>query len=315
MCALQTSKRGEEDRDVMQKHIPVLLEEAIDALNIKADGVYVDGTLGCAGHAQVILENLGLQGLLIGIDRDQDALKEARRVLVSYEGRVKYVHGNYSNILEILDGEGISKIDGILVDFGVSSLQLDEGERGFSFMKEARLDMRMDQSKGMCAEDVVNSLPEKELADVIYQFGEEGRSRKIARFIVKARRRKRIETTLELADVIQKAHGRRSKIHPATKTFQALRIYVNDELAHIDQFLEDSMTALKSEGRLCVMAYHSLEDRRVKQTFRTWAKEGKVALLTRKAILASREEIKRNKRSRSVRLRVCEALNKSSDLG
>jgi 16S rRNA (cytosine1402-N4)-methyltransferase len=182
-------------------------------------------------------------------------------------------------------------------------------------MKEARLDMRMDQSKGMCAEDVVNSLPEKELADVIYQFGEEGRSRKIARFIVKARRRKRIETTLELADVIQKAHGRRSKIHPATKTFQALRIYVNDELAHIDQFLEDSMTALKSEGRLCVMAYHSLEDRRVKQTFRTWAKEGKVALLTRKAILASREEIKRNKRSRSVRLRVCEALNKSSDLG
>ncbi len=292
----------------MQKHIPVLFDEVLDALAVQSGGVFVDGTVGCAGHAQAILKKTGPDGCVIGIDRDQEALAIAKEQLRAVEGTSHCVWGNYSEIKSVLDQMNISAVDGILVDLGVSSLQLDEGERGFSFMKDAALDMRMNRSEGPSAANLVSQLSEQELANTIYQYGDERRSRRIAKLVVETRRRHPIETTTELADLVVRAYGRRGKIHPATRTFQALRIAVNQELDHLDRFLTDSLFCLKPRGRLCVISYHSLEDRRVKVQFREWSKQGLCQLLTKKPIVPSVEEIKHNKRSRSAKMRVCERL-------
>ena len=290
------------------KHKPVLLNECIEGLNIKPDGIYVDGTLGGAGHSKEILKRLDKnRGILIGIDRDEEALQAAKKKLEEYEN-VKYVHGNHDDIKEILEDLQIEKVDGILLDLGVSSYQLDERNRGFSYLGSNELDMRMDKSQRLTAMEVVNNYKEEHLANIIYEYGEERFSRNIARNICIERRKKKIETTDELVKIIEKSIPRLNpkEGHPAKRTFQAIRIEV-----------------LKPEGRLCVITFHSLEDRAVKQAMNRakgmctcpkdipycvcGAKElGKV--ITRKPIVASEEEQKENSRSKSAKLRIFEKI-------
>ena len=305
------------------KHVSVLLNECLDALNIKDDGIYVDCTLGGAGHSSHILQRLSKDGLLVGIDQDTDALKAAGERLKEYENK-KLVHNNFHNIDSILEELDIPKVDGILMDLGVSSYQLDEGERGFSYMKDAPLDMRMNRDREFSAYDVVNSYSMEDLWRIIRDYGEEKFAKRIAEFIVNRREEKPIETTLELVDIIKAAipaKARREGPHPAKRTFQAIRIEVNGELEILNKAIEDGVNRLNKGGRMAIITFHSLEDRIVKLKFRELAnpctcpkefpicvcgKKPLVKLISRKAIDPSKEEVEENPRSRSAKLRVIE---------
>ena len=305
------------------KHVSVLLEECMEALNIKENGIYVDCTLGGAGHTKEILKKLR-DGKLIGIDQDTDALNNARDILKDYDN-VVLVHSNFENIGKIIEEHAPQGVDGILMDLGVSSYQLDEGERGFSYMKDAPLDMRMNREDVLSAYDVVNGYEEADIARVIRDYGEEKFAKRIAGFIVKAREEKPIATTHELVDIIKAAipaKARREGPHPAKRTFQAIRIEVNRELTIIRDTILDAVEGLKPEGRLAIITFHSLEDRIVKNTYKELmspctcptsmpcicGKTATVKILTRKPILPGEEEIEENPRSRSAKLRVLEKI-------
>lgn len=307
-------------------HKPVLLDECIKELHIKPNGIYVDGTLGGAGHSKKILQQLSKNGLLIGIDRDEEALKAAKETLNQYSN-VKYIHGNHDNIQNILSDLGIDQVDGILLDLGVSSYQLDEKARGFSYIGNAKLDMRMDKAQELTAEDVINSYTEEELAKILFEYGEEKFSRIIAKNICMQRKKSRIETTQELVNIIQESipKSKQHDGHPAKRTFQAIRIEVNNEIKPLFITIQNSIKVLKQEGRLAVITFHSLEDRAVKEAM--IEAEGKCTcpkdlpycichyqslgkMITKKPILPSEEEQEKNSRSKSAKLRVFERRNK-----
>ena len=304
------------------KHEPVLLEETINGLNIKQNGIYVDGTLGGAGHSKEILKQLSSKGLLVGIDRDEEALKAAKENLKEFEN-VKYIHGNHDEITEILESLDIKEVDGILLDLGVSSYQLDERNRGFSYLGNNELDMRMDKTQPLTAKKVVNTYSEEELANIIYEYGEERFSRQIARKICEYRKNKEIETTEELVNIIEKSMPAFAKKdgHPAKRTFQAIRIEVNDEIKPLYNTVRNCIKLLKPGGRLCIITFHSLEDRAVKNAYIdaqgkcTCPKdlpycvcgaisEGKI--INKKPIIATEKEQEENSRSKSAKLRIFE---------
>ncbi len=306
-------------------HISVLLQECIDGLAIKPDGIYVDGTLGGAGHSSQIAARL-TSGRLIGIDRDPVALKAAGERLAPYADRVTLVHSNFCQIKQVLTELGVEGVDGILLDLGVSSPQLDEASRGFSYMADAPLDMRMNNEDPLSAYDVVNTWEHSELKRILYDYGEERYAPQIASAICCRREQKPIETTFELVDVIRSAMppaALREKQHPAKRSFQAIRIAVNDELGSVEKVMKDAIPCLNSGGRLAIITFHSLEDRIVKKGMAA-AAEGctcppsfpvcicgnkpKVKLVSRKPIVATDEELAVNPRSRSAKLRVCEKL-------
>ena len=306
------------------KHKPVLLEETIQGLNIKENGIYVDGTLGGAGHSKEILKRLSPKGLLVGIDKDEDALKAAKENLKDFQN-VKYIHGNHDEIDEIFRRIGIEEVDGILLDLGVSSYQLDERERGFSYLGNNELDMRMDQTQKLTAKEVVNTYSEEKLANIIYEYGEERFSRQISRKICEYRKNKEIETTEELVQIIEKAMPTFAKKegHPAKRTFQAIRIEVNDEIRPLYNTVCSCIKHLKSGGRLCIITFHSLEDRAVKNAYSdaegkcTCPKdlpycvcgaksEGKI--INKKPIIATEEEQAENSRAKSAKLRIFEKI-------
>ena len=304
-------------------HVSVLLDECIEGLNIKPDGIYVDGTLGGAGHSSQIAKRLTI-GRLIGIDRDPVALKAAGERLAPYADRVTLVHSNFCEIAQVLEDLNIEGVDGILLDLGVSSPQLDDGSRGFSYMADAPLDMRMNSEDTLSAYDVVNSWSFEELKRILFDYGEERYAPKIASAICKKREEKPIETTLELVDVIRgamPAQALREKQHPAKRSFQAIRIAVNDELGSVEKIMKDAIPCLNHGGRLAVFTFHSLEDRIVKTAMASAAKgctcppsfpvcvcgkKPQVQVITRKPIVSTDEELERNPRARSAKLRVCE---------
>ncbi len=306
-------------------HVSVLLEECIQALNIKPDGIYVDGTLGGAGHSSRIAALL-TTGRLIGIDRDPVALEAAGKRLEPWKDRVTLVHSNFCQMDQALDSLGIEKVDGILLDLGVSSPQLDDGERGFSYMVDAPLDMRMNGEDALDAHCVVNTWSYEELKRILYDYGEERYAPQIAAAICRRREQKPIETTLELVDIIRSAmpaSALREKQHPAKRSFQAIRIAVNDELGAVSMAMEKAIPRLNPGGRLAVITFHSLEDRIVKNAMNAAAKgctcppnfpvcvcgkKPQVVCLTRKPIVSGEEELERNPRARSAKLRVCEKL-------
>lgn len=307
-------------------HISVLLNECIDNLNIRPDGIYVDGTMGGGGHSLGIAKRL-TTGRLICIDQDPNAHEAAGKRLAEYKDRITFVRDNFGNIKSILDSLGIEKIDGMLLDIGVSSHQLDEAERGFSYQQDAPLDMRMNPDRPFSAYDVVNGYDEDELDRVIFTYGEERWARRIAQFIVKEREAKPIETTGELVDIIKKAvpkGARKDGPHPAKRTFQAIRIEVNGELEVLQRAIDDVAARLAVGGRLCIITFHSLEDRIVKEAFRkqenpcicppqfpvcVCGKKPLGRVITRKPILPSKEELEENPRSRSAKLRVLEGVS------
>ena len=306
------------------KHIPVLLKETIEGLNIKPDGIYVDGTIGGAGHSKEIIKKLSPKGILIGIDKDEEALKAAENNLKGYKN-YKLVHGNHDNIKEILEEIGIDKVDGILLDLGVSSYQLDEKTRGFSYISDNKLDMRMDRNQKLSAYDVVNKYDEQRLADIIYKYGEEKYARKIAKSICILRKNKPIETTKELVEIIEKNLPKTKEGHPAKKTFQAIRIEVNNEIEPLYNTVKESIECLKEGGRLCIITFHSLEDRAVKEAYID--SQGKCTcpkdlpycicggkslgkIITKKPIEASIKEKETNPRSKSAKLRIFEKKEK-----
>ena len=306
-------------------HVSVLLEECLEGLNIKPDGIYVDGTLGGAGHSSQIVKRL-TTGRHIGIDRDPVALKAAGERLAPFGDKVTLVHSNFCEIKQVLEELDIEGVDGILLDLGVSSPQLDDGSRGFSYMADAPLDMRMNSEDTMSAYDVVNTWSQEELKRILYDYGEERYAPRIAAAICSRRAEKPIETTLELVDVIRSAmpaQALREKQHPAKRSFQAIRIAVNDELGSVEKVMRDAIPCLNPGGRLAVITFHSLEDRIVKNAMADAAKgctcppnfpvcvcgkKPKVKLITRKPIVSGDEELERNPRARSAKLRVCEKL-------
>ena len=307
-------------------HKPVLLNECIEGLNIKPEGIYVDGTLGGAGHSSKIIEKLSSKGLLIGIDRDEEALKAAEKKLNQYKN-VKYIHGNHDDIKEILENLKIETVDGILLDLGVSSYQLDEKTRGFSYMEDAELDMRMDINQELSAKTVVNTYTEEKLADILFTYGEEKFAKRIARNICEYRKNKQIETTLELNQIIDKSIPSFAKNngHPSKRTFQAIRIEVNNEIEPLYNTVMNCIKCLKNGGRLCVITFHSLEDRAVKNAYTDAV--GKCTcpgdlpycicnnhslgtIINKKPIIASQEEINGNSRSKSAKLRIFEKRTK-----
>ncbi|MCK5554256.1 MAG: 16S rRNA (cytosine(1402)-N(4))-methyltransferase RsmH [Deltaproteobacteria bacterium] len=290
------------------EHLPVLVGEVIEFLRPHSEGIYVDGTLGGAGHALKILERSSPTGRLIGIDRDEAAIEWARERLKPYGGRITIIHGNFSHLGEILGRLNIGKVDGILLDLGVSYPQLADAARGFSFQSEGPLDMRMDRTQGEPASKLVNSLPGEELEGILRRFGEGRWARRIARAIVRYREKAPIVTTTQLSDIISAAVLRPPRrIHPATKAFQAIRIAVNDELENLRTAIRDGIPLLKSGGRLCVISFHSLEDRIVKETFRQYEKPlGLITVITKKPISPSKGQIRENPRTRSARFRIAE---------
>jgi 16S rRNA (cytosine1402-N4)-methyltransferase len=299
------------------KHVSVLLSEVISGLAPRGGGRYLDGTLGGGGHALAILAASSPDGRLLGIDADPAALAAAGARLAPYADRVVLAHGNFRDLGQLAGEHGFAPLDGILLDLGVSSHQLDTPERGFSFTSDAPLDMRLDPTGGTTAADLVNETPESDLADMIFGYGEERGSRRIARFIAEARRKRPIATTGELAELVAHAlGGRHGKIHPATRTFQALRIAVNRELESLEAALPQAVELLAPGGRIAVIAFHSLEDRIVKQFFRAESGYGGVGvarlqIVTKKPIEASESEARANPRSRSAKLRIAERVSSS----
>ena len=304
------------------KHEPVMLQECIEGLNIHPDGIYVDGTLGGAGHSLEIIKKLSKKGMLIGIDRDEEALVAAKKRLAEFQN-VTYIHGNHDEIQSILEDLKIEKVDGILLDLGVSSYQLDERSRGFSYMGDNPLDMRMDTSNGITAKEIVNQYSEEKLAKILWEYGEERFSRQIAKNICKMREKKEIQTTKELVEIIEDTIPKSSQKdgHPAKRTFQAIRIEVNNEIAPLYQTIMQSAHALKEGGRLVVITFHSLEDRAVKEAMAEL--QGKCTcprdlpycicgceslgkVINKKPIVATQEELERNSRSKSAKVRIFE---------
>jgi len=306
------------------KHKSVLLYETVDELNIKPDGIYVDGTLGGGGHSYEIAKRLSEGGRLIGIDQDEDAIKAASKRLEPYMDRVTIVRNNYCNMDKVLDELGIDKVDGIMLDLGVSSYQLDAADRGFTYNVDTALDMRMDQRQEITAKDIVNEYSEMELYRIIRDYGEDKFAKNIAKHIVKAREEKKIETTKELSDIIKGAIPMKVQSkggHPAKKTFQAIRIELNHELDVLENSIDTMIDRLNADGRLCIITFHSLEDRIVKVRFKNnenpctcppdfpvcvCGKKSKGKVITRKPILPSEEELSVNSRSKSAKLRVFE---------
>ena len=312
------------------KHEPVLLEECIKALNINPDGIYIDGTLGGAGHSLEIAKKLSPKGLLIGIDRDTEALRAAKEKLKNYTN-VKYIHDNHDNIKQILEELQINGVDGILLDLGVSSYQLDEKSRGFSYITDAELDMRMDKEQKLTAREIVNTYSEEKLANIIWEYGEERFSRQIARNICKSREQKKIETTGELVEIIKKSIplSKQKDGHPAKRTFQAIRIEVNNEIQPLYNTILDCINCLNKNGRLAVLTFHSLEDRAVKKAYNE--AEGKCTcpsdlpycvcgaisqgkIINKKPIEATKEETERNSRAKSAKLRIFEKKIKTKEV-
>lgn len=308
------------------QHKSVLLQECIDALNIRPDGIYLDGTLGGAGHSSQIARRLTEGGRLIGVDRDRTALAAAKERLAPYADRVTLVHSNFAEIDAILDSLGIPAVDGMLFDLGVSSPQLDDASRGFSYMTDAPLDMRMDKDDALTAGEVVNTWPQGELRRILYDYGEERYAPQIAAAICRAREKAPVETTLELVDIIRSAmpaQALREKQHPAKRSFQAIRIAVNDELGAVSRMMQAAVGRLNPGGRLAVITFHSLEDRIVKSEMQQAArgctcppefpvcvcgKKPLVKLVTRKPIVSGPAELEENPRARSAKLRVAEKL-------
>jgi 16S rRNA (cytosine1402-N4)-methyltransferase len=294
----------------MLSHVPVMPREALELLQLPQGGVAVDGTLGLAGHAFLMAQVLGPHGHLIGIDRDSASLGQAKIKLVSLSLKIDLLQGNFSSLDKILAGLKVSVVDGILLDLGISSFQLDDEARGFAFRSDGPLDMRMDaQAEGVTAADLVNTLKEAQLEKIISEFGEERFARRIAEAIVMQRSRARIATTKSLADIILRALPKgytRGRIHPATRTFQALRIAVNEELESLSLGLEVCFRMLKKGGRLCVISFHSLEDRLVKNKFKSLGLEKEGIILTKRPLTASDEECAANPRSRSAKMRAIE---------
>ena len=305
------------------KHEPIMLHECLENLNIKADGIYVDGTLGGAGHSSKIVEHLNENGRLIGIDRDQDALTASRKRLEKYSN-VTYVWGKHEDIKKHLEELEIKEVNGILLDLGVSSYQIDEPERGFSYTKDARLDMRMNREQELDAEYIINNYSKEELEKIFFEYGEENYSKRIVSKILKVRENKNIETTFELADIIREAVPKNT-VDSLKRIFQALRIEVNGELKDLKKAVEDSILSLADGGRLCIITFHSLEDRIIKNTFIEY--EGRCTcpkdfpkcvcgyksygkIITKKPITPSAEAIERNPRSKSAKLRVFERVKK-----
>ncbi len=288
-------------------HVPVMTAEVLQYLRPERGGVFVDCTVGLGGHARALLEAGATR--LLGLDRDRDALARAGRTLAPWSSRIELVHADYRDVAGVLDERRITNVDGALADLGVSSLQFDEAGRGFSFQRDEPLDMRMDQSSGETAAQLVATASERELADAIFQYGEERYSRRIARALVRAREEAPVETTGRLAAIVRRAVPRRGfmRIDPATRTFQALRIWVNRELDALDRFISTLAGRLRVGGRLAIISFHSLEDRIVKHTFRALEREAAVAtVLTRKPILPADDEVAANPRARSAKLRVTE---------
>ena len=306
------------------RHTPVLFTETIESLNIKSEGIYVDGTLGGGGHAAGICKNLSQKGILICIDRDRDALNAAEKNLEKFNCKKYFIHSNYENIKEILRGLNISGIDGAVLDLGVSSFQLDNPKRGFSYMKEGPLDMRMNKDDELTAHTIVNEFDKDELTEIIKKYGEERWAARISEFIVKERNKEPIVSTYQLVDIIKAAipaSARREGPHPAKRTFQALRIYINDELGQLSRSIEHYIDVLNSRGRLSIITFHSLEDRIVKEAFNsrldpcTCPKELPVCICNKKTdvkkvcskpIKPSDQELKENPRARSAKLRFIE---------
>ena len=308
------------------RHVSVLYEPVLDLLNVKADGTYLDGTLGGGGHADGVCAKLSAKGVFIGIDRDKDALEAAEKRLAKHACRKFLVQSNYEDVKQVLQDVGVLRIDGALLDLGVSSFQLDNPQRGFSYMQDAPLDMRMNADDSLTAETVVNEYSRQQLATIIKEYGEEKWAARIAQFIDEARKEKRIETTFELVDIIKKAvpaAARREGPHPAKRTFQAIRIEVNDELGQLRRAVNDFIDVLAPGGRLAIISFHSLEDRIVKEAFQkrldpcvcppdfpvcVCGKKADVKKVTRKPVEADAEELAENPRSRSAKLRVIEKL-------
>jgi len=308
------------------QHESVLLEETIEYLNIKPKGIYVDGTLGGGGHSDKIIDKLSNDGLLIGIDQDLEALNASKNRFKNKGKNIIYIHDNFSNISEILHNLNIDRIDGMILDLGVSSYQLDNKERGFSYMSDSELDMRMNQDSGITAKDIVNTYPKERLQEIIREYGEEKWAKRIAEFIENYRNEKEINTTHELVEIIKAAipaGARRDGPHPAKRTFQALRIEVNNELSILENSIKKITNSLKLGGRICIITFHSLEDRIVKNTFKELSlscscppelpvcvcnKKSLLKIITRKPILPSSKEIENNPRSRSAKLRVAERI-------
>lgn len=288
-------------------HLPVMQREVMQMLNLEQNGVYVDATIGLGGHAGEILKMIGAGGRLIGIDRDDAALKSAGQRLSDKRAVLK--KGSFSEMESLLHAEGISEVDGILFDLGVSMMQLKNHERGFSFLSDRHLDMRMDQRQPLSAWDVINKYPEHTLERIFRVFGEERLSRKIARAVVSRRGRTPINTCAELSELVEGVYGGRRKVHPATRTFQALRIEVNRELDELREGLDSGLKMLKEGGRICVISYHSLEDRIVKNFIAESAKKGLLEKLTKKPRTPSAEEIRANPSSRSAKLRAAERIS------
>ena len=306
------------------EHISVLLEETISELKIKEDGIYVDGTLGGAGHAYQVCSRVGERGRFVGIDQDEAAILTGKDRLKEFSDKVSIVRSNYCNMKEVLHDLGIEKVDGIVLDLGVSSYQLDTVERGFSYKEDAPLDMRMDNRQNMTAKDIVNTYSEMELYRIIRDYGEDKFAKNIAKHIVRMRQEKEIETTYELNEAIRAAipmKVRKNTGHPSKKTFQAIRIELNKELEVLNNTLQDMIDLLNENGRICIITFHSLEDRIVKSIFRKnenpctcpptfpvcmCGKESKGKVITRKPILPSEEEMENNRRSKSAKLRVFE---------
>jgi 16S rRNA (cytosine1402-N4)-methyltransferase len=287
----------------MYTHLPVLLNEVLQYINPRADGRYIDATFGAGGHTRELLERTSPGGRVLAVDQDQTAIEQGRIELQSYGSRLELVKANFRDIESIVEEHGFAGLDGILADVGVSSMMLDDPTRGFSFMREGPLDMRMDLDQPLTAADVLNTYGEKEIANILFNYGEERRSRQIASSIVRSRPMSR---TTDLTRAIERVLGGRryGKIHPATRTFQALRIFVNDELRSLETFLDSSMKVLRPGGRLVLISFHSLEDRIVKNKFRSPMVPG--VALTKKVITAAVEELDHNPRSRSARLRAWE---------
>ncbi|MEC8689672.1 MAG: 16S rRNA (cytosine(1402)-N(4))-methyltransferase RsmH [Candidatus Neomarinimicrobiota bacterium] len=292
-------------QEKLNAHVPVMSTETIKYLNPKSDGIYIDGTIGAGGHANQILSMLSPKGKLIGIDRDEEALKICEKRFSSFKNLVSLHHTSYDNIKKILDELGIQKVDGMLLDLGLSSLQLNSESRGFSFKKNGRIDMRFDKNQDTTAADLIKSLSENELADIIFQFGEERRSRRISKAI---KQLPKLLTTNDIKEAIRKSTPPHHRNKTLARVFQAIRIAVNDEIDKLIQFLKVFINYLNIGGRLVIISYHSLEDRLVKKTFRSLKEEKKVILLTKKPLTPQKSEINENNKSRSAKFRALESM-------
>ncbi len=297
------------------QHIPVLLKETIESLNLSPGKFIVDGTLNGGGHAREIIKEIMPGGKFLGIDLDDEILtnsqSELEKEFHQFRGDLIFRNGNYKDVSQIISENKLPKVDGIILDLGFSSFHIEESQRGFSFNRDELLDMRYDQSSGITASQMVNGFSEKDLADIIWEFGEERFSRRIAKAIVTSRRKKKISTSMELAEIIKNSvplFYRRSRINPATKTFQALRITINDELGNLDMFLKNVAKIMNHNGRLSIISFHSIEDRMVKNYFNSFKKEGVAKIIFKKPVIASDQELSSNAKSRSAKLRVVEFL-------